>query len=247
MGTDSQTGEFDHERSSRLAGADAPERTRHLATDEELLASFRAGDREAFGLMASRHETALLGLARGLLGGSRTLATEAVQDAWVRVIRHAHTYDSRASVRTWLYRIVINRCRDVNARERRAAALARAFAIKRLPRGESARSHQGGAQDRTVGTATSDDLAALLPALATLPEDRREVIVLVYGRGMTHEAAADVLAIPLGTLKSRLHAALRHLREHMKMGDAVERERFEPRREHGHGLGQGHGLGEDER
>lgn len=231
MRTQASAGDVDGGRSTRVGGVDEPEATRDLATDEELLTSFRAGDREAFGVLASRHEIALLGLARGLLGGSRTLATEAVQDAWVRVIRHAHTYDGRASVRTWLYRIVINRCRDVNARERRAATLARAFAMTRRSVGEAERSRSAGGN----GPPMSDDLAALLLALATLPEDRREVVVLVYGRGMTHEAAADVLAIPLGTLKSRLHAALRHLREQMKLGDAVERERSEARMEHGEG------------
>lgn len=244
MGTHASADDSDRGRSTRVGGVDEPEATRDLATDEELLASFRDGDREAFGVLASRHEVALLGLAKGLLGGSRTLATEAVQDAWVRVIRHAHTYDGRASVRTWLYRIVINRCRDVNARERRAATLARAFAVHRRPVGEAERSRGASVRAESTGTVLSDDLAALLPALATLPEDRREVVVLVYGRGMTHEAAADVLAIPLGTLKSRLHAALRHLREQMKLGDAVERERSEARQERGHGLGHGHGEGE---
>jgi len=236
MGT--QQGQRDPDRrevsATHSANDHAPDCER--ATDEELLASFRTGDRDAFGLLASRHEAALLGLAKGLLGGSRPLATEAVQDAWVRVIRHAHTYDGRASVRTWLYRIVINRCRDVNARERRAAALARAFALKRRPLGDAEPSR--GPHSAAADAALSDDMAALLPALATLPEDRREVVVLVYGRGMTHEAAADVLAIPLGTLKSRLHAALRHLREQMKLGDAIERERSEARREHAKGHGQ---------
>lgn len=190
-------------------------------SDEELLEAFRRGERQAFGVLASRHEPALLGLARGLLGGSNALASEAVQDAWVRVIRHAQTFDGRASVRTWLYRIVINRCRDVNARERRATAIARAFAIRRAPRRVS---------DETLSPGISEDLGAILPALATLPEDRREVVVLVYGRGLTHEAAADVLAIPLGTVKSRLHAALRHLRQECGLRDAVARERSEARR-----------------
>lgn len=229
METTTGADESDRERVEHtlgLAGAAA----NNPATDEELLAKFLAGNREAFGTLASRHETALLGLAKGLLGGSCTLATEAVQDAWLRVIRHAHTYDGRASVRTWLYRIVINRCRDVKAWERRAAMLARAFALKRVPRVDHrpARSASTG----NPGPLMSDDLAALMPALALLPDDRREVIVLVYGRAMTHEAAADVLAIPLGTLKSRLHAALRHLRQHMQLGDAVVRERSEARREH---------------
>ncbi len=246
MGTRTSTGDADRERPSPIVGKGEP-MTTGRTTDEELLASFRAGNRDAFGLLASRHETALLGLAKGLLGGSRTLATEAVQDTWVRVIRHAHTFDSRASVRTWLYRIVINRCRDVNARERRAATLARAFAVNRRPVGQAKRPRIACMNAESTASTMSDDLAALLPALATLPEDRREVVVLVYGRGMTHEAAADVLAIPLGTLKSRLHAALRHLREQMNLGDAVERERSEARREHGQGLGHGHGHGESER
>lgn len=227
MGTESNKSERDP--SCAALGSDSTaEPAAGFATeksDEELLDAFRHGERQAFGVLASRHEAALLGLARGLLGGSSALASEAVQDAWVRVIRHAQTYDGRASVRTWLYRIVINRCRDVNARERRATAIARAFAIRRVPRVGS-----GVGPDGASSPASSEELAAILPALATLPEDRREVVVLVYGRGFTHEAAADVLAIPLGTVKSRLHAALRHLRQEMGLGDAVARERSEARR-----------------
>ena len=79
--------------------------------DRQILQRVAGGEHGALGELAARHEAALLGLARGLLGGSTDLAEEAVQDAWVRVLSRAGSFNGDASVKTWLFRIVINRCR----------------------------------------------------------------------------------------------------------------------------------------
>ncbi|MHC4137655.1 MAG: RNA polymerase sigma factor, partial [Planctomycetota bacterium] len=85
------------------------------ATDEQLLSAFVDGDREALGELARRHEQALLGLARGLLGGQSASALDAVQETWMRVIRYGSSFNGRSTVKTWLYRIAVNRCRDLRA------------------------------------------------------------------------------------------------------------------------------------
>ena len=83
------------------------------ATDEKLLGAFVKGDQAALGELARRHECSLLGLAGGLLGGGSAAACDAVQETWVRVIRYGHSFNGRSSFKTWLYRITINRCRDL--------------------------------------------------------------------------------------------------------------------------------------
>ena len=166
-------------------------------SDEQLLRAFALGERAALGALAGRHESAMLGLARGLLGGSDALACEAVQESWVRVIRSARGFRGEAAVGTWLYRIVVNRCKDVRAREARAERR----------RGSDAQRDARHDEGETPG---GD--AGLRSAMDRLGDGQREVLVLCFGRGLTHREAAAVLGIPEGTVKSRSHGAMQALR-----------------------------------
>lgn len=160
--------------------------------DLALLQRFVKGDRAALGHLAERHERALLGLARGLLGGSHTLAEEAVQDAWVRVIASSATFEARCEVRTWLYRIVINRCRDLARKSRRPTPNGQRAAFASPPDFEEfeMRVHE---------------------AVRNLPVDQRESLMLSM-HGLSDQLCADILGIPAGTLKSRIRAARTTLR-----------------------------------
>lgn len=171
--------------------------------DEELLAAFARGDRAALGELASRHEPALLGLCLGLLG-SRSLACDAVQETWVRVIRFAPRFRGRSSVKTWLYRIAINRCRELLAERRRPVRAA-------APLGDD---EPAGAEDAHGADLRERD-EELRRAVMALDERRRVIVLLCYQNGMTHELAAEILGLPLGTLKSRLHGALGELRRRL--------------------------------
>lgn len=151
------------------------------------------------GELARRHERELLGLACGILDGDKDGAIEAVQDAWVRVIRYSGRFRAGASVRTWLYRIVINRCLDMRKTRRGAVSL-----------------------NGTVAAALpveAMDTTPLRRAMGMLSRDQQIVLLLCHHRGLTHEQAADVLGIPVGTLKSRQHAAMAQLRKAMTNGD----------------------------
>ncbi len=160
-------------------------------SDEWLLRAFAAGGEGALGELARRHEGAMLGIAKGMLG-SEALACEAVQEAWVRVIRGAAGFQGRAVVKTWLYRIVLSRCAEVRAREARAG-----------------RRRESIGPGEEVGV----DRARLARAVDGLSCGHREVVVLCYGRGMSQAEAAGVLGVPVGTIKSRMHAAMGRLRE----------------------------------
>ena len=169
-------------------------------TDEQLLRAFVKGDRDALAQLASRYEQQLLGLASGLLG-SQTPACDAVQNAWVRVIRHGSKFNGSSSFKTWMYRITINCCRDIQAKRKTKQS------------------------DETLGNEVDDkqtpeqDLLlrerkqVLHQSISKLNQAKRETLLLCYHDSMTHEKAAEVLDIPVGTLKSRLNAALNELRE----------------------------------
>jgi RNA polymerase sigma-70 factor (ECF subfamily) len=167
--------------------------------DETLLKQFIAGDRHALEELAHRYEVALLGLACGLLNGRRELAMDVVQETWLRVIRYGRSFNGRSSVKTWLYRITINQCRNHKA-AKRALALSSA---------ETLEANQSEAYEPAERAETNHELRRVLHQLGPA---KRNVVLLCYHAGMTHEQAAEVLGIPLGTLKSRLHAALKELR-----------------------------------
>lgn len=168
---------------------------KHLP-DEDLIARFAGGDRAALAELAGRYEVMLLGLCRGLLGGRTDLAMDVVQETWVRVIRSAAAFGGRSSFRTWLYRIAVNQCRTALTRSARASRAGSALDLRPPP--------SGLADDELAGSVRA--------AVAAMPEAKREVLILCYHAGLTHEQAAEVMGIPPGTLKSRLHAALSQLR-----------------------------------
>jgi RNA polymerase sigma-70 factor (ECF subfamily) len=184
-------------------------------SDEQLLERFVRGDVASLGLLAERCEASLVGLARSLLWGREDLARDAVQDAWVKVIRHAKGFRRGSGFRTWMYRIVINACHDVRQRHARAgAAGAWADAAEHGPRAGDEQADGGPAWARN-GT--------LRGAVDELPDGQRLILMLGYHRDLTHTQIAEILDVPVGTVKSRLHAALTALRRRLgESGDGRE-------------------------
>jgi RNA polymerase sigma-70 factor (ECF subfamily) len=163
---------------------------RQLATDP-------SGD----GLRAlyRRYGAELFGFACQSLGDPG-LAEEVVQDAFTNVWRHADRFDpGRASFRTWLYALARNRIIDLR---RRAGA--------RPKLAESATGDERGELDETL------EQAALRwqigAALGRLSPEHRAVLRMAHFESLTLREIADVLGVPLGTVKSRSYYALRHLR-----------------------------------
>lgn len=192
----------------------APSPPRSDRSDEQLVAAFARGHDAALGELAQRYEGALLTLARGIIGRD-DLASDAVQDAWLRVIRSAKHFDGRSSFKTWVYRIVINRCLDV-----------RAIAARTPANGyDETRSSGGGGDGGADGVrgacgafdhaAARERLDQLRDAMRALEPGQRVVVMLCYQDRVGHDAAAQILGIPVGTLKSRLHGALETLRAAM--------------------------------
>ncbi|WP_371498296.1 RNA polymerase sigma factor SigM [Kitasatospora sp. NBC_00374] len=165
-------------------------------TDAELLARHAAGDPAAFGVLVQRHRDRLWAVALRTLG-DREEAADALQDALVSAFRAAHTFQGRSAVTTWLHRIVVNACLD---RARRTATR-RTGPLD----GDPAR------LDTALGSAEGADSAAVRSelrrevtgALATLPAEQRAALVLVDMEGYSVAEAAELLDIPVGTVKSR--------------------------------------------
>jgi len=198
----------------------------HLATDEQLIAEFAAGRRAALEDLARRYEKPLLGLSQGLLGGDTTLAQDAVQETWVRVIRFAKQFNGRSSFKTWVYRIAINQCRTLQSSSPRESgsatdkgSIGQAIATRKPAAEIENTTCVSNTKPLFDSVAAAEERAGLHAALDRLGMDQRNVLLLCYHAGMTHPEAADILDIPLGTLKSRLSTALTELRRMLAKED----------------------------
>ena len=172
-----------------------------MSSDEELLKAFAGGDRQALGQLAQLYERGLLDLGMAILG-SREQAEDAIQETWLRVVRYARSFDGRSAVKTWLYRIAINRCRDLLADQPEPGS----------PLAADPPAQVESAADAAV---RKDESAKLKRAVEALPLAQREVVLLCYVQSLGHPQAAEVLDIPVGTVKSRLHSALEDLRKQL--------------------------------
>jgi RNA polymerase sigma-70 factor (ECF subfamily) len=175
--------------------------------DRALLAAHLAGDRDAFGTLVGHHRDRLWAVALRTLG-DREEAADAVQDALLSAYRAAGSYRGDARVTTWLHRVVVNACLD-RVRRRKARP------VVPLPEQGS------GAEpaDRHDALAARETALDVESALALLTVEQRTAILLVDVHGLPLEEAATVLAVPVGTVKSRcsrgrarLALSLGHLR-----------------------------------
>lgn len=184
-------------------GIGAMDRNADTVADEHLVVLARAGSREALTLLVRRWTPRLTRHAVRSLG-DRDLAMDAVQDAWFAAVRDLGRLDDPQRLPAWLYAIVTRRCIDVI----RAAVRGR-----RLRAG--LKSQPGAATTDAAARATELALD-FASALRALPADQRLVASLFYGEGLDLEAVADVLGVPEGTVKSRLHHARKALQRHVK-------------------------------
>lgn len=173
----------------------------------------RAQEGDAFETLVREHERDIYQLARRMLGDTEE-AMDASQEAFLRAFRGLPRFRGEASLRTWLYGIALNVCRN------RLAAASR----RHREREESLTWHDddGEEQPRPLGdpapgpeqTAWAGELRqALEGALAALPPDFREVVVLREVQELDYEEIATILGCALGTVKSRLARARTALRQ----------------------------------
>jgi len=187
-------------------------------TDEDLLSRIRSGEMEHFGELVRRYERELFGYLRRYVG-SDDLAADVFQNTFIAVFRKIEHYQPGRAARPWLYTIATHQAIDALRRRNR-----RIDHRADLPLPSSDDGNEGGARSFTElifsqdpgppASAETDELRGLVrAAIDQLPELWKQVIVLAYFQGLRYHEIAETLEIPLGTVKSRLHAAVARLTE----------------------------------
>lgn len=195
----------------RLVDGDRQPAPRPGAEDgeAELIDRAKGGEERAWAGLYELHVTALVRHAFHLCG-SRALARDAVQEAFVIAVLKIESFDARATFKAWLRGIVRNVVRNMNRkRDARARAMARLSEVQRLlPRFDA------DAVDWDVEKKAR--ALALYDALDKLPEHLREAFVCIDIEGQSTDAAASELGITPGNLRVRATRARKKLREHLE-------------------------------
>jgi RNA polymerase sigma-70 factor (ECF subfamily) len=175
------------------------------AEDDALLIAIQERNDAALGELYDRYGRLALGVAYRILG-ERGVAEDVVQEAFLNVWRKATGYQpGRGSVRTWLLTIVHNLAID-----RRRGRYRREMTDVQIDEVEYALGTDDGDLFSTVTGAIEAD--QVRQAIANLPPDQRQPIVLAYFGGLTHQEIAEQTGTPLGTVKSRMRLGLQKLR-----------------------------------
>jgi RNA polymerase sigma-70 factor (ECF subfamily) len=184
--------------------------------DLEMLERLRAGDEAAFVALVGRYHETMVRIASSFVP-TRAVAEEVVQDTWLGVVRGIERFEGRSSLRTWLFRILVNRARTAGVKERRSMAAGAGG-----PTVDPSRFDGAGVwslppphwdEDVAERLAAGELSGTIRQALAGLPGLQREVVALRDIDGLTGREVCDVLDISEGHQRVLLHRARSGLRQ----------------------------------
>jgi len=169
-----------------------------------LIRRSQAGDEGAFTALFDRYKNLVYKTAYLMLGNADD-AEDALQEVFVRVHRSLSTFQpSKGAFTTWLYRITVNHC--LNRRRKRRLSVLSLDEVSPL----SLTRHSPSFESRLA------EEEAVQQALSRLSEKQRAVVILRYYWDLSYAKMAQILDIPVGTVKSRLNLALRTLRQELE-------------------------------
>jgi RNA polymerase sigma-70 factor (ECF subfamily) len=180
-------------------------------TDEQLLADYRRGDGGAFLQLVDRYQRELFHFLVRFLG-NRATAEDIFQETFLQVHQSAHMFDPQRRFRPWLFTIAANKARDLmRANGRRLTSPLQASINP---------SDEGSGQFIDLMEAVVESPGAPMEkrelqervqkTVMEMPEHLREILLLSYFHQFPYKQISEILDIPLGTVKSRLHAAVAH-------------------------------------
>lgn len=194
-------------------------------SDEELLKLFRAGNASAFDALVHRYEGELFGYLNRYLR-NRELAEDTFQTTFMTVYQKAETFEEGKRFKPWLYAIATNQAIDASRKRKRRQTIS---LENEWDSGESS-AKAGSLRDVLESNNEKPDSLIMMDekkvqvrkAIDTLPENLRQVLLLAYFHEFKYQEISEVLEIPLGTVKSRLHAALEKFQQSWeRMQDVV--------------------------
>ncbi len=178
-------------------------------SDAELLARYADGDEAAFGEVVSRYKNSLYAFLKRFLN-RQDLIEDTFQETFLQLFSSRESFDTDRPLRPWLFTIAANKAKDMLRKSQRTAA---------IPIGTISDSQEMSFDD-VINSLTSDNTtpykqleksetaSQVTRIMADMPENLREILILAYFDKFSYKQMADILSIPIGTVKSRLHTAV---------------------------------------
>ncbi len=189
-------------------------------SDEKLLEDYRHGDKAGFSALVSRYQRELYHFLVRFLG-NRASAEDVFQETFLQVHQSAEQFDTQRRFRPWLFTIAANKARDLIRSQSRCPTNPLQASIS--PGDEESGEFIDLMQ--SVGELPSDPMEKrelqeqVHNAVTTMPEHLREILLLSYFHQFPYKQISEILDIPLGTVKSRLHAAVAHFADRWRLAN----------------------------
>ncbi|MFC1677373.1 RNA polymerase sigma factor [Planctomycetota bacterium] len=177
--------------------------------DAELLARYAAGDEAAFREIVERYKNGLYMFLRRFLN-QHDLIEDVFQDTFLQLYTSRSSFDTSRPLRPWLFTIAANKAKDALRKRQRTSAITIGTII----------SDEEMSFEEVLNVLTSDKdvpynqlereetAASVRKVIGAMPESLREILILAYFNKFSYKQMAEILSIPIGTVKSRLHSAV---------------------------------------
>lgn len=199
-----------------VSGALSLVRPSAVVTDEQLLSDYRHGDKKAFADLVARYQRELYHFLVRFLG-NRAAAEDVFQETFLQVHQSAEQFDLQRRFRPWLFTIAANKARDlIRSQARRPTNPLQASISGDEESGEFIDLMQAAADVPGAALESAELHQQVQNTVGTMPEHLREILLLSYFHQFPYKQIGEILGIPLGTVKSRLHAAVAHFADRWK-------------------------------
>ena len=177
--------------------------------EQELAQRFVNGDQEAFEKLLAMHKNALYGFLRRYLP-TQDLVEDAFQDTFLQFYLSRENFDPTRTVRPWLFTIAANKARDILRKRKRSKAVS----LNSIAEGSEMTFDDTlnsiiSSNNTPQKIAINEEKKVLVrKIIEEMPDNFKEIIILAYFKQFSYKQMADILSIPMGTVKSRLHSAV---------------------------------------
>ncbi len=180
-------------------------------TDAELFSSYMAGDKDAFREIVDRYKDRLYVFLRRFLN-RQDLVEEVFQETFLQLYKSRESFDTSKSLRPWLFTIAANKARDMLRKQQRGgtislSAIADPADLTVDDVVNSLISYEITPYDEATKAEKANKVREVI---ANMPANQREILLLAYFEQFSYKQMAEILSIPIGTVKSRLHTAVVH-------------------------------------
>ena len=195
-------------------------------TDAELLQRYAQGDEQAFRLIINRYKNGLYAFLRQFLN-RRDLVEDVFQETFLQLYTSRESFDTSRPLRPWLFTIAANKAKDALRKWQRTSAvpIGTIADSEELSFGDVLNAITSDSRMPSENLERTETALRVEQVIANMPENLREILILAYFNKFSYKQMAEILSIPIGTVKSRLHTAVGRFAQDWKASDGDKENR----------------------